>query len=199
MSTCKRAAARGFTIIELVVFIIIVSIAVIGLLSVFSVTTNRSADPQLRKQALVIAEGMLEEIMLARFTFCDPTDPNAETAASVAGCSVPERAGQETGGVGRPFDNVSDYVTQFATPAVPAATAYTTDAAGNNFPAGYAAQVSITPDAGLGPAGLRITPADDFANMTVLRITVRVTYGANASQNVTLDGYRTRHAPNAMP
>lgn len=180
---------RGLTLIELVMFIVIVSVAVVGVLQVLNLTTRYSADPQLRKQALAIAEGLLEEVELARFTYCDPSDANAESATSTADCAIKENLGPDAGET-RPFDNVNDYWL-----AVPVS--YTTDAAGNSFPAGYAATVSIVP-AALGPAGvLQIAAYATPQNMNVLRITVSVTYDNNNS--IVLDGYRTRYAPNAVP
>ena len=75
-----------------------VGVAVLGVLRVISFTTANSADPQLRKQALVLAESMLEEVQLARFTYCDPMqDPAAETATSAADCTV-----RRTRGAARP-------------------------------------------------------------------------------------------------
>lgn len=192
------ARQHGFNLIELLFFIVLVSIAVVGILLVQSRTALMSADPQLRKQALAIAESLLEEMTLAKFTYCDPTDSLADTATSPAGCSsvaLQENAGLESGSVmTRPFDNVNDYVAAFGV-----AQPYTTDAQGGNFPAGYAATVTITPDTGLGPAGSPISPVDATpANMNVLRITVSVSY-RNGTENVTLDGYRTRYAPNSLP
>src|SRR4051812_30392980 len=93
---------QGLTLVELVMFIVIVSVAVVGVLQVLNLTTKHSADPQLRKQALSIAEALLEEVELAHFTYCDPSDPNAETAADPSGCSVIEDAKSELGNV-RPF------------------------------------------------------------------------------------------------
>ena len=97
-STGRRPLVRqhGLTLIELVVFIVIVGVAVAGILSVMMVTTSHSADPQRRKQALAIAEGLLEEIELARFTYCDPSDANAMTAMTSGGCaSTVENAGPD--------------------------------------------------------------------------------------------------------
>jgi len=92
MCTARRLAPRraqaGVTLVEVVIFIVIVSVAVIGILGVLSWTGNNSADPQLRKQALVIAEGMLDEIEAARFTFCALNDPAAATATSPADCTT---------------------------------------------------------------------------------------------------------------
>ncbi|WP_395007248.1 prepilin-type N-terminal cleavage/methylation domain-containing protein [Undibacterium sp.] len=188
------ARMRGVTLIELLISIMIITVAVVGILEVFSLTTKISADPQLRKQAISIAESLLEEVQLASFTFCDPTDPIADTAPTAATCAKPELAGQEAGGVARPYDNVSDYVATFGTPLV-----YATDAAGGALPAGYTATVTINPDANLGPAGSPITPADGTAlNMNVLRITVTVSY-LNGAESVVIDGYRTRYAPTSLP
>ena len=180
----RRQRERGVTLIELVLFIVIVGLASAAILGVMSLTTQHSADPQLRKQALAIAEGMLEEIQLARFTYCDPQDPAAETAANPAGCAIPEVAGQEAGGAGRPFDNVNDYVGAYG-----AATDYKTDAQGAAWAAGspqaYVASVTIT------PVALNGLPATEG-----LHIRVVVPY---ADQQVVLDGYRVRYAPNSIP
>lgn len=190
----RSLLARGISLIELLMFIVIISVALVAILRVQMQSSNMSADPQLRKQALAIAEGLLEEISLARFTFCDPIDTAADSATSPAGCTVPEVVNQEAGAGGRPYDNVNDYVTSFGV-----AQTYTTDAAGALFPAGYAATVTITPDATLGPAGNQITPSDaTSANMNVLRISVTVSY-RNGADRVVLDAYRTRYAPNSVP
>lgn len=55
---------RGLSLIELVIFIVIVSVAIAGVLSVFNVTTQKSADPIVRKQVMLVAEAMLEEVLL---------------------------------------------------------------------------------------------------------------------------------------
>ena len=182
MSTSALRRQAGVTMIELVVFIAIVGVATAGILSVMSLTTQHSVDPQLRKQALAIAESMLEEVELARFTYCDPQDPNAETAASAADCGIPEGVGQEAGGVPRPFDNVNDYVAAYGTAA-----AYTTDAQGSEWVAGqqYTAWVTI-----------RQAALNGVAATEGLHIQVRVPY---ADKEVLLDGYRLRYAPNSIP
>ena len=51
-------------------------------------TTANSADPVRSKQALMIAESLLEEVALAGFTYCDPTSANADSAAGTAGCTA---------------------------------------------------------------------------------------------------------------
>ena len=53
----------GLTLIELIIFMVIVSVALVGVLSVLNVTVKSSADPVIRKQALALAEAMLDEIL----------------------------------------------------------------------------------------------------------------------------------------
>jgi MSHA pilin protein MshD len=59
---------RGFTLIELVIFIVIVSVGVAGILSVIDTVVKSSADPMVRKQTMTIAESLLEEIVLKDFS-----------------------------------------------------------------------------------------------------------------------------------
>lgn len=189
MYTARRVASRraqaGVTLIELVLFIVIVGVAVAAILGVMSLTTSNSADPQLRKQALAIAEGMLEEIEGARFTYCAVDDPAAETATSVAGCATAEAPGIQGGTTQRPYDNVNDY-----NQTKP----YTSDVAGNPFPAGYVVNVLVSPVTTLGANPIPIHKPPGFV---ALRITVTVAYGNK--QQIVLDGYRTRYAPNSIP
>ncbi len=55
---------KGVTLIELIVAIVVISIALVGVLSVINYTTLHSADPVLRHQAIAIAEAYMEEISL---------------------------------------------------------------------------------------------------------------------------------------
>lgn len=55
---------RGISLIELILFIVIISVAVAGILLVMNQVTGHSADALVRKQALAIAESLLEEIEL---------------------------------------------------------------------------------------------------------------------------------------
>lgn len=188
---CTRARERGVTLVELLVFIVIVGIAAGGIIGLLGDTTARSADPLRRKQALMIAESLMEEVQLAYFTYCDPTSADADEASSAADCDIPENWGQAGGEPVnlRPFDNINDYVpgpgSQVAAFNVGAAIV---DAAGNPFEAGgMSATVAVTPAelGGIGSAGA-------LADTPVLRITVTVAYDGDS---VVLDGYRTRYAP----
>lgn len=96
---CRQA---GISLIELILFIVIVSIGIVGILSVMNITTAHSADPMVRKQALAIAEGMLEEVLLKDFS-------NPSGGYTCGGtCTQTDRAS---------LDDVSDY-SGFATTGI---------------------------------------------------------------------------------
>lgn len=78
----------GFTLIELIIFIVVVSAGLAGILSVMDTVVKSSADPMVRKQSIAIAESMLEEILLK--DYANPT-------------------GGYTGTSRAQFDDVSDY------------------------------------------------------------------------------------------
>jgi MSHA pilin protein MshD len=194
MSTrALRGNVRGVSLVELIVFIVIVGVAMAGLFAAFNTITAASADPQVRKQVLAIAESLMEEVTLMPFTFCDPDDANAATATSSAGCAVASNSedaamGPEGGETryGTPqFDNVSDYHGFAMNPGINDIT---------NAPIGglgaYSASITVT-QAGLG-AG-----ANAIAGTEALRISITVTGPGGVS--ITLEGYRTRYAPNTLP
>jgi MSHA pilin protein MshD len=191
------SAQRGVTLIELVIFMVVIGIGVAGILGVMSLATKTSADPVRRKQALLIAESLLEEVELAQFTYCDPSDSNADSASSSAGCaSIPEKYGQaapEPAGP-RPYDNVNDYVDAAGTPKQAFDVGNVlSDANGNAMNLqGYSATVAIVPEV-LGTGAGAIPVNGTAADNDVLRITVDVAYAAG--QHVVLDGYRTRYLP----
>jgi MSHA pilin protein MshD len=182
-SLLRSASQQGISLIELIMFIIIVSIGVVALLVVFSTTSRKSADPMIQKQMLAIAESLLEEVESKPFTYCDPDDANATTAANSAGCATPgEAMGPEAGETRSgptPFDNVNDYGPSLTINPF-------TDITGATTIPGYAATVAVAASA------LNGIPATD-----ALQITVTVTGPGNKS--LTLQGHRTRYAPNAVP
>lgn len=174
--------ARGFSLVELLVFIAVVGVAVTGVLAVYNQTSRSSADPVVRKQALAIAESLLEEVLAQPYTYCDPDDPAVETATAPGDCATPEAMGPEAGEARAaaltPFDNVNDYAGLVLAPIA--------DVTGTAVPGldAYSATVQVTPAGAFNgiPAG------------ETLFVTVTVTGPGN--HRIVLDGYRTRHAPN---
>lgn len=61
------SSERGVSLVELIMFIVIISIAVTGVLLVMNRVTGHGADPLIRKQAIAVAESLLEEIELQDF------------------------------------------------------------------------------------------------------------------------------------
>lgn len=190
MSIHSWRFARGLTLIELIVSITVIAAGVAGILLTLNVAVRDSPDPLIQKQALAVAESLLEEIQLMPFTYCDPDDANAGTATSAAGCATTaEGFGPEPGearnpaGPQTPFDNVNDYHNFSMTGIM--------DVTGAPMPglSGYRADVSVTQQALNGPPNV---PAVES-----LLITVTVT--GPGTTRVEVSGYRSRYAPNLLP
>jgi MSHA pilin protein MshD len=191
---------RGISLIELIIFIVIISVALTGILLVMNQTTAHSADPMVRKQALAIAESILEEVELMPFTYCDPDDLNAASATSAtvggSGCnSTIESIGLEAAfaeqptdetryHASTPFDNVNDY---------------------NGFGMVAGSIMDIT-NTNTGVNGYTLQPitvaAIDYGGITAasgdaLLITVTVTDPSGT--DIVLEGIRTRYSPRSLP
>ena len=81
--------ANGFTLIEIIITIVVISIASTSLLSAFNAITRNSADPALIQQSVAIAQAYMEEITLQPYN-----DPD----------------GLDNEGTNRPlYDDVDDY------------------------------------------------------------------------------------------
>jgi len=188
---------RGATLVELIMFIVVVGAAVTGVLGAISYATRASVDPMIQKQALAIAEAVLEEVQLMPFTYCDPDDPNAAAAISAAGCTggaggandegrlpLGAEAGETRLSIATPYDNVSDYSGFVMAGGV-------VDIAGNPVPmpelAAYTATVAV---AGQALGGIAAGES--------LLVTVTVTH-PSLNPGLVLHGYRVRYAPNALP
>ena len=196
-----RPHQGGATLIELIVFMIIVGVALAGVLTVFNVSVRSSADPAIRKQMLALAESLLEEVQSLPFTWCDPDDRSAATATAGtldATATDPAQCWDAVEGLGvetvsgntdtrfsatYPFDNVSDYN---------GLTNVTTGLSGAAFPTGYSASISVASSA------LSSVPAADSLLITVTVCRAAACPSAGA-ETLVLDSYRARYAPNSLP
>jgi MSHA pilin protein MshD len=177
---------RGASLIEVVVFIVIVSIAAAAVLGALQWSARASPDPMIRKQLLAIAEAMLDEVTLQPFTWCDPTDANVATATGAGDCAtLAEANGPEAGesrySTTQPFNNVNDYdgftmtgIRNVLNDAITGLDAYTV--------AISVAPATLSDASGSGAAALRVT----------------VTATGPANAQVILQAFRTRYAPNSV-
>jgi MSHA pilin protein MshD len=177
----SRRASRGLSLVEIVVFMVVVGVAFAGMLVLYNQLTRASIDPLVRKQTLAIASSMLEEVALRAFTFCDPDDPAVHTAATPGDCATPEIVGAE-GETRATFDNVSDYhgfqMGSGTGNPITTAGGATVDGTADYFVGVTIAETALAPIAA--------------AESLLVTVTARhVPSGAT----VTLQGYRTRYAP----
>ncbi len=198
---CTRARVRGLSLLEVVIFIVVLSVGFAGMLVLYNQVTRSSVDPLVRKQALAIAQSLLEEIEVMPFTYCDPDDANVTSATSptvgATGCAATvENLGKE-GAETRysntlRFDNVSDYSGFCMGPGAPAcADGVITTASGTAVTqlADYRVDVQMR----------KIDATDNFPAVVLddgLYIKVTATHVPTGTV-ASLVGYRLRYAPNS--
>ncbi len=172
----------GVSLFELIFFMVIVSIGLVGILSVMDLTTRHSADPLQRKQALAIAEAILEEVQLLPMAITDPCREPAEAGAPCAEQdNAPVAGAKARGSLENPFTVVDDYngltLSEGATPGSIADAVV--------IPAGYGVGVTVQTSS-LGPIAEEPNAATDAAARL---ITVTVTYDQGREKMV-VQGYR---------
>ena len=74
---------KGFTLIELIIFIVVVGIGLTGILLVSTNVVKSSADPMVRKQAMAMADSILEEILQKEYADPDGVQGNETTRATM--------------------------------------------------------------------------------------------------------------------
>lgn len=201
---CTRSRIRGLSLLEVIIFIVVLAVGFAGILVLYNQVTRSSVDPVVRKQALAIAQSLLEEIELMPYTYCDPDDANVHTATSSAvgagGCAATaELMGPEAGetryAIPR-FDNVSDYQGFCMGPGTPACTdAVITTAA--NVPLAQLADYRVDVALARVDAGLADLPGSNAPGVALsegLKITVTAKHVPTGT-TVSLEGYRLRYAP----
>ena len=93
---------RGATLVELVITIVIISVAIAGVIGAFALLSGRSADPLNETRAVALAQLYMDEIITQKY---DDQTPQGGVPRYNGGCSIgPE--GSETRST---FDDVDDY------------------------------------------------------------------------------------------
>jgi MSHA pilin protein MshD len=155
----------GFTLLELIVFILVISIGFVGILSVFNVTGRNSADPMQQKQMLTIAEAMLAEILTKDYEN-DPADPTNTSATLGCTPNTTPRCSTNSLTERQNYNDVSDYA-GFATTGI-----YAIDGSAVAGLSAYNLTVAVTATTLSGVAAKRVS---------------------NAGSSLSLDGYRTNY------
>lgn len=110
----------GISIVELIIFILVMGIAFTGVMSVFVNAQRYSADPMIKIKTIELAQSFMEEILLKSYDERTPThggcvDNMANTrcgpAANIPDAGAPTNADFdfEPGETRRLFDDVDDY------------------------------------------------------------------------------------------
>ncbi|MGD8588968.1 MAG: hypothetical protein PVG22_09085 [Chromatiales bacterium] len=188
---------KGFTLLETVIFILVLAVGLAGILSLFVQTTHSSADPYLRERALAIAHAYMDEILGKRFdenttvgggcvetgsnsctdycaTLSDPVCVQSKCRLQAAGKCVP-RAGVSgiatEEGVRSAFDDVDDYADLHEAPTG-------LEGAVDEY-AGFQVRVGVNQPAaawqGIDPRDLRL---------------IRVEVSSPTAETIRLDAYR---------
>ncbi|WP_188150347.1 type IV pilus modification PilV family protein [Teredinibacter waterburyi] len=92
----------GVTLIETIVFLVVIAIALTGLMMVFNESVTKSVDPVVRIRALELGQGQLDEVMSRKFDENTPTGgiPHCGAVSGVACLGITADSG---------FDDVGDY------------------------------------------------------------------------------------------
>lgn len=162
-----HARQRGATLVEVVLFIVIIATALSAILGTLTLTVRRSADPLVARQALAIAESLLQEVMAQPYTLND-LDGGADAMG-------PE-AGESRTSATSPFDHVDDYNGYSMNGIVKA------DGSAVTGLSAYSASVAVSAQA-LG----------GIASTEGLLVTVTVT--GPGGYSVALSGYKARISP----
>ena len=188
---------RGFSLLETVIFILVVAIGLAGILDLFVQNTKTSAEPYVRERAVAVAHAYMDEIMGMRFDentpvgggcvetgsnsctgYCallsDPVCVKSKCRLQAAGSCVPRAnlAGIATEeGSRNAYDDVDDYagLDEVPTGIIGAATGY----------GGFNVRVSVVQPAA---SWLGIDPRD-------LR-QIRVEVSSPTTETIRLEAYR---------
>ncbi len=161
----RKVRVSGFTFVEVLIAIIVLSVATVGVLLIYSSASRGTADALNNKQAMAIAEAMVEEIQLTAFS---------NPSGGFSGAATPANR--------QNFDDVSDY-NGYASTGI-----FTIDNIAITSLANYNVSVSVTAAAFAGGAGA----TDDITAADAKLITVTVT-NPTAHVSVSLDGWRVNY------
>jgi MSHA pilin protein MshD len=169
-ASCLAGRRRGVTLVEVIMFILIISVAVVSILHLLGLAVARSGDPLVRRQSLAVAESLIQEIDAQPYAQKDPYNPNGPDDG------LGPEPGESRGGGSLPFDNPNDYAGYAENGIV------TPDGSAIAGLESYSASVTAVQQA------MGTVPASDG-----LLVTVTVT--GPGGEPITLTTFRARYAP----
>jgi len=202
-SATARRPARGFTLIDVLILIVLVGTVAGSLTVLFSRLAAQSVESLRARQVLAMAQALLNEVRMMPFSFCDPQDGRARLASGAfvggLGCaSTVDAMGPEPGesrfNPANRFDGVSDYQ-GYTMPG--AGCAGLCDIAGNLLNPAGSTMVGCSASVALAPAALPGVAALD-ANGRAQALRIDVTVACPGGPRITLQAVRLRHAPHAV-
>ncbi|MDR9424110.1 MAG: type II secretion system protein [Marinobacter sp.] len=96
---------QGATLVELIMTIVIISVAIAGVVGAFSLMTGRSADPLNQSRAVALSQLYMDEIFAKKFAEGSPVGGGAVDSNGDADCSDPGDDGESRS----TFNDVDDY------------------------------------------------------------------------------------------
>jgi len=119
-SLAHRNARSGFTLIELVVVIVVISLSLLTLIGVFNQAASNSIDPVVQVRALECAQSKLDEILARKFDestpsggipACGSAETNAANCTGITADADLDDVGDYNGHVDNSLDNCQIIVT----------------------------------------------------------------------------------------
>lgn len=106
-----RIKSAGFTLIETMVFIVVVSIALGALMQVYSQGVSQSVDPIVRVRLLELAQSKLDEVVARKYDHNSPSGgvPACNSAGGATCTTVLGREGSEICAVPTGLNDVDDF------------------------------------------------------------------------------------------
>ncbi len=194
-----RRSEQGFTLIDVLMLIVLIGVVAGSMTVMFARMSSQSAEALRSRQALSVAQTLINEVRMMPFTYCDAP----LTAASAAACAAAvDQLGPEAGEVryhligntAVRYDGVSDYA-GLMQPG-PGCTGIC-DLQGNVLNPPGSVLSSCTATIAMGPQAMISIAATDVSGRPQALL-ISVTVRCPGLSDVVLQGIRTRHAPNSF-
>lgn len=107
-SAAEARHASGFTLVELVVTMVLISIAVLGITQALAFALSHQSDGLWQAKSVALAESYIEAIMARRYDETTPVGGVPPCSPSTTACTAPASLGSD-GETRDQFDDVDDY------------------------------------------------------------------------------------------